>query len=93
MEQLNAMKAHTKKMIELQDIEELRTQFAFFSEALIYAVKAFGIPEGKLYVEHCPMAMDNEGADWISKEKKIRNPYFGEKMMTCGTVEDTIFQQ
>ncbi len=93
MEQLNAMKARTKKMIELQDIEELRTQFAFFSEALIYAVKAFGIPEGKLYVEHCPMAMDNEGADWISKEKKIRNPYFGEKMMTCGTVEDTIFQQ
>ncbi len=90
MEQLNALNAHSKQMGELKDIEALRTQFAFFSEALIRSVKVFGLPEGKLYVEHCPMAMENKGADWLSREEKIRNPYFGDKMISCGSVEDTI---
>ena len=40
-----------------------------------------------LYHDHCPMAQDNKGAMWLSETKEIRNPYFGDKMMTCGSVE------
>ena len=53
-------------------------------------VKVFGMSKGTLYVQHCPMVNNNEGADWISDEEKIRNPYFGDKMMKCGKVKATI---
>ena len=42
------------------------------------------------YVQHCPMANDNNGADWLSKEKEIKNPYYGDKMLKCGMVSETI---
>jgi Cu(I)/Ag(I) efflux system membrane fusion protein len=71
-------------------VEEQRKQFDFFSQALIKTIKVFGIPDDTLYVQHCPMAFDNKGADWISKEEAIQNPYFGDKMMRCGVVKTTI---
>ena len=90
MEQLNAIKAHSSKIAELSDIEEQRKQFDFLSQALIKSIKIFGIPGDTLYVQHCPMAFDNAGADWISDVQEIYNPYFGDKMLKCGLVQDTI---
>ncbi len=90
MKQQSAIKAHSKIIATSDDIEEQRIQFDFLSQALIKAVKVFGIGESTLYVQHCPMANDNEGADWLSTEKEIRNPYFGDKMLTCGLVKTTI---
>ena len=90
MEQLNAIQAHAKKITELTDVEAQRQQFDFLSQALINTVKVFGVAEDTLYVQHCPMAFDNEGADWLSDEEGIRNPYFGDKMMKCGIVKETI---
>ena len=90
MEQLKAIQSHGKKIGESEDIEEQRKQFDFLSQALIKSIKVFGVEGDTFYVQHCPMANDNDGADWLSKHKKILNPYFGEKMLTCGTVQDTI---
>ena len=90
MEQLNAIEAHSKKIAELNDVEEQRKQFDFLSQALIKSVKVFGTADQTLYVDHCPMANNNNGADWLSREKNISNPYFGDKMLTCGVVKDTI---
>ncbi|MBA4058359.1 MAG: hypothetical protein C0490_26815, partial [Marivirga sp.] len=45
---------------------------------------------GILYLEYCPMANNNEGAYWLSNEKEIKNPYFGDKMLKCGSVKETI---
>ncbi len=90
MEQLQSLQAHSKKITELTDVEEQRKQFDFLSQALIKSIKVFGISENTLYVEHCPMANNNEGADWISKDEAIQNPYFGDKMLTCGEVKATI---
>ena len=36
------------------------------------------------------MAFNNRGADWLSNEAQIRNPYFGDKMMKCGSVTGKI---
>ena len=41
----------------------------------------------KVYVDFCPMAFDNTGADWISDVQEIKNPYFGDKMMKCGSIK------
>lgn len=90
MEQVNALQKHGKMIGEQKDIEQQRREFDQLSQALIRAVKVFGIPGDTLYVQHCPMAFDNAGADWISKEEQIRNPYFGEKMLSCGSTEETI---
>jgi Cu(I)/Ag(I) efflux system membrane fusion protein len=90
MEQQRAMHAHSKKISELDDVQEQRKQFDFLSQALIRTIKVFGMLDDTLYVEHCPMAMDGKGADWLSRETEIRNPYYGDEMLTCGLVKDTI---
>lgn len=90
MEQLSSLKAHVQKISDSQDIEEQRNQFDFLSQALINSIRAFGVNQDAFYVQHCPMANKNNGADWLSKEAKVLNPYFGEKMLKCGTVQDTI---
>lgn len=89
MEQADVMQAHGSKIGELSDVEEQRKQFGFLSEALINSLKAFGTEGAPLYVQHCPMAFGNQGADWLSKEEQVRNPYFGDKMMKCGVVKWT----
>ena len=90
MEQYNSIKAHGLEIKASEDIEIQRKQFDFLSQAIIVSVKVFGLNEMKLYVQHCPMANDNKGADWISGEEAIRNPYFGDKMMKCGKVKSII---
>jgi hypothetical protein len=36
------------------------------------------------------MAKDGKGAMWLSETKEIKNPYFGDKMMECGEVNEII---
>lgn len=90
MKELEAMRAHAKKISEAKDVEIQREQFDFLSQALINTLTAFGVSRDTFYIQHCPMANENNGADWISDEKKIRNPYFGDKMLTCGMVKREI---
>ncbi len=88
--QVSAINEHVQKLIDSSDIEAQRKQFQFISDALITMMKSFGIYEGSLFVQHCPMAFDNAGANWLSDEKAIRNPYFGDRMMKCGSVIEEI---
>ncbi|AOW20160.1 efflux RND transporter periplasmic adaptor subunit [Urechidicola croceus] len=71
------------------DIKAQRDHFKHLSSHLINAVQLFGVNE-KVYVEFCPMADNNNGAYWLSKEEKVINPYFGEAMLTCGEVKQVI---
>ncbi len=87
MQQLNALKTHGEKIIETPEIESQRKQFDFLSNALINTIRAFGTNSNHFYVQHCPMAINDDGADWIALEEEIRNPYFGEKMLKCGSVK------
>jgi len=88
MEKLKAMKGHGKNISESSDVEEQRAQFSYLTDALVASMMAFGTPD-TLFVQHCPMAMDGNGADWISKGEEIKNPYYGEKMLTCGSLKTT----
>ncbi len=75
------------------NITEQRVLFLTISESLSEAVQKLGVEmEGKqpLYLEFCPMANDNNGGYWLSSEKEIRNPYFGDAMLTCGEVKEEI---
>lgn len=90
MEKLNGIRAHGQKLGDAKDIESQRKQFEFLSDQMIDAIAAFGITDGQVYVQYCPMAFDNKGAEWLSLETSIKNPYFGDKMMKCGVVQDTL---
>lgn len=89
-QQRGALIAHGKNIAKSAEVSAQRAQFDFLSQTLIKTVKAFGAAEQTYYVQHCPMAFDWEGADWISDVEEIRNPYFGDEMLTCGTVEETL---
>lgn len=69
-------------------VEHQRQHFATMSEAMYMLVKAFGT--GKtIYHDHCPMYNESQGgAMWLSETKEIRNPYYGNKMITCGSAEE-----
>lgn len=72
------------------DIEAQRTAFQKLSNEMIAQVKKSGVSNGEVYVEYCPMAFNDKGASWLSSSKEIRNPYFGDKMLNCGEVTETI---
>jgi len=73
------------------DIELLRVAFEPLSDNLAEAITRFGIAEGApVYRVHCPMAFDDEGADWLANEEEVLNPYFGALMLRCGFVVEQI---
>ncbi|MCP9761495.1 DUF3347 domain-containing protein [Lacihabitans soyangensis] len=43
-----------------------------------------------VYYQFCPMANDGKGANWLSKENSVKNPYYGSMMLTCGSTIETI---
>lgn len=90
MEQLSGMQSHGKNIQSGTDVEEQRQQFDFLSQLLITSLQAFGTSGEKYFVQYCPMAFDNKGAAWLSAQEQILNPYFGDKMLKCGTVKATI---
>ena len=89
MEQLAALRGHLDALAGAEGLEEQRRQFGFLSQVLINTLTAFGVDQ-PLYVQRCPMAFDNAGANWLSEESEIRNPYFGDAMLTCGSTIDTL---
>jgi uncharacterized protein (DUF885 family) len=71
--------------ISKNKIDQQREHFTMMSKDMYEMVKAFGTAM-TLYHDHCPMFKN--GSMWLSESKDIRNPYYGEKMMTCGSVEE-----
>ena len=71
------------------NMEHQREHLVALSEDLKDLINLFGSSQ-TLYQDHCPMFDDGKGAVWFSESKKIKNPYYGSKMMNCGKVEKTI---
>ena len=76
------------KIDNTSDITNQRDHFIELSSFFTKAVQLFGINK-KVYNQFCPMAADNKGAFWLSYNKTIRNPYFGDAMLRCGEVKGT----
>ncbi|TYP77285.1 efflux RND transporter periplasmic adaptor subunit [Aquimarina intermedia] len=74
-----------------ETIENQRDHFIALSEEIITIAKNMDTLNSTFYIMNCPMADSNKGADWLSKDGKIKNPYFGLEMLGCGSVIDTLF--
>jgi hypothetical protein len=77
-------------LAKAKSIEEQRMLFVVLSDEVTVLIKDSKLTSGVIYLQYCPMANNNEGAFWLSNDKEIKNPYFGEKMLKCGAVEETI---
>lgn len=72
------------------NLEQQRAYFSTLSNEMVSLIKRSGLTRGEIFVDYCPMALNDKGAYWLSSEKEIRNPYFGDVMLSCGEVTDTI---
>ncbi|WP_024770144.1 DUF3347 domain-containing protein [Aquimarina macrocephali] len=84
-----ALKTAVEAITNTDDIEEQRKAFIEITAQMETALKG-ALSSGEVYKQYCPMAFDNTGGYWLSKEKEIRNPYFGDRMLKCGSVAETI---
>jgi hypothetical protein len=90
MNYLTPLQNSLKEIQESSDIEAQRKAFSTLSDNLYKSVKAFGLGGKEAFYEYCPMAFNNEGAYWLSEQAQIKNPYFGDKMLTCGEVKEKL---
>lgn len=86
MEREAVLKQALQPLGEVTDLEQLRELFLPLSEGMIALTQQFGTVGGDIYLQFCPMADNNNGANWLSREDQVLNPYFGASMLTCGEV-------
>lgn len=85
------LSAHAKAIAKATDIEAARTAFRDLSRELTALLEHVGTTQDtSLYIAHCPMAFDNEGARWVQSDPTIANPYYGSMMLSCGSIEKQI---
>ncbi len=83
------LKSSANAIENSSDIAAQRGHFKHLSAHMISGVQLFGVNQN-VYIQFCPMANNNKGAYWISLEEEVRNPYYGEAMLTCGEVKATL---
>ncbi|MFZ4863015.1 DUF3347 domain-containing protein [Sphingobacterium sp. Mn56C] len=89
MKIMSDIKKETKNIASAKNIEEQRKAFARLSPLLFSLVKDSKL-SATLYYQKCPMYNDGKGATWLSKDSAIKNPYYGAKMLSCGSTEQTL---
>jgi len=89
--------AHLQKMNEMltaiaqtTNLENQRDHFRILSEEIIGIARNMESFKNELYVQHCPMANSNRGADWLSQSNQVKNPYYGAAMLSCGEVSQIL---
>jgi len=71
-------------------IADQRAAFEDLSVQMYQVVSANPVKGQMVYKQYCPMAFNNAGAYWLSTEEHVMNPYFGDMMLHCGSVQETI---
>jgi hypothetical protein len=71
-------------------LEGKRKSFQMISDQLYDLVRTVRYDRSVIYHDYCPMAFNDQGANWLSNTRDIRNPYIPKKMINCGEVKDSI---
>ena len=86
--QRESLESAIENLATAEDIATQRRYFAQLSQHLYHLVRKSDFTDQTLYLQTCGMAMGGQGADWISYDEEVRNPYMGQKMPGCGSVEE-----
>jgi Cu(I)/Ag(I) efflux system membrane fusion protein len=90
MNLLGTLKTEILNIINTGDLAKQRVAFAAFNNAFYNTLELFGLQNGTVYYQYCPMANGDKGAFWLSEVNEIRNPYFGDEMLSCGETRETL---
>jgi hypothetical protein len=85
-----SLSADIKGLLGEQGIENKRKSFNMVSNILYDLFRDVRYDRDVLYFAHCPMALENKGADWLSNHSEIVNPYVPKKMVDCGEIKDSV---
>ena len=89
MKVLNQIKEDSEHIADTKDIKHQREHFTTLSKD-IYALLKVAKYDVPVYFQFCPMYNDGKGANWLSKENTVKNPYYGTMMLNCGKTVETI---
>jgi Cu(I)/Ag(I) efflux system membrane fusion protein len=78
------------ELIASDGLMNQRLAFQKLSNNLYIAIKTYGLAGKTLYYQFCPMFNNNNGGYWLSETGEIRNPYFGEEMLSCGETRENL---
>jgi hypothetical protein len=81
---LTTAKTQATALSKTADVGEQREHFGMLSTSMITLAKA--TKPAKAYVQYCPM----KNASWLSDKKVVQNPYYGSRMLHCGSVKEEI---
>ena len=89
MKVVNTIKEDAEHIADTKDVKHQRDHFTTLSKDIYSLIKASKY-ETPVYYQFCPMFNDGKGANWLSKENAVKNPYYGSMMLNCGKVVETI---
>lgn len=92
MKVIKNLTAYTEKISTSKDVSQQREALALLSKN-IYDLAKVSKQSSPVYYQHCPMFNNGKGANWLSLENEIKNPYFGSQMITCGSTIETLNNQ
>ena len=75
--------------ISYSDIGHQREHFEIMTTDFVDLIVIAGT-DRTLHQQFCPMYDDGKGGIWLSESDEIKNPLYGSKMLTCGSVTDVI---
>jgi len=87
LDQISRMEKYFLAISTTNSLKEQRSKFVQLSTQIVAIAPTITDPDKPVYVLHCPMANNNLGSDWLSWEKEIRNPFYGQAMLSCGEVK------
>ena len=82
----NEILKHSEKISDSKDLKAQRQNFADLSLEMIVLAKKSKLSTELVYTMYCPM----KKASWLSSSATIKNPYYGNSMLTCGKVVETL---
>ncbi|MBV9986947.1 MAG: DUF3347 domain-containing protein [Chitinophagaceae bacterium] len=82
--------AELKGLLGEKDMEGKRKSFQMVGDQLYDLIRTVQYDRAVVYHQFCPMAFNDQGANWLSSYQDIRNPYIPKKMLTCGETKDSI---
>lgn len=89
MEVVNTIKKNAENIANTKDIKIQRDNFTALSKNMYSLIKVSKY-ETPVYYQFCPMFNEGTGANWLSKENSVKNPYYGSMMLSCGKTVETI---
>ena len=81
----NALLSDAIVISQSKDLKVQREKFASLSTNMLSFAKTVKLSKNPVYQQYCPM----KKASWLSDSKTIKNPYYGNAMLNCGSVKET----